>query len=108
VRRRLAGLFHWNANVAPLCRRKPATNGHRLLCAAADASSLLVHPQRQPWPKRLPSPGAAILAGAVFLAAAPLLRRADGLAASSIGAAFCLSVPWCAFGAAIMALDLVT
>lgn len=33
-----ARLFHWNAGVAPLCCRKPATMGPRLLCAAADAS----------------------------------------------------------------------
>ena len=52
--------------MAPLCCRKPATKGRRLLCAAADASSLLVHLQRQPWAKRLPSPGTAILAGAIF------------------------------------------
>jgi hypothetical protein len=59
------GFFHWNAGVVPLCCRKAATNGHRVLCAAADASSLLVHLQRRPWAKRLPSPGSA-LAGAIF------------------------------------------
>ena len=37
---RLAGLFHRNAGVVPLCCRKPATKRARLLCAAADASSL--------------------------------------------------------------------
>jgi len=69
-------LFHWNADVAPLCRRKVATNGRRLLCAAADASSLLAHPQqRQPWAKRLPSPGTPSLAGAVFWQRLSLLRR---------------------------------
>ena len=35
-----ARFFHWNAGAAPLCRRKPATKGRRLLCAAADASLL--------------------------------------------------------------------
>ena len=39
-RTRLPGLFHCNAGVAPLCRRKAATKRARLLCAAADASSL--------------------------------------------------------------------
>ena len=37
---RLAGLFHRNAGVVPLCCRKPATKRARLLCAAADTSSL--------------------------------------------------------------------
>ena len=52
--------------MVPLCCRKPATKGRRLLCAAADASSLLVHLQRQPRGKRLPSPGTAILPGLFF------------------------------------------
>jgi hypothetical protein len=45
----------------PPCRRKAATKGRRLLCAAADASSLLYRAQRQP-------PG-----GSGFLAPAGLL-----------------------------------
>jgi hypothetical protein len=76
------GFFHCNADMVLLCCRKAATKRARLLCAAADASSLLVHPQCQPLPKRLPSPGSA-LAGAVFLAAAQLLRRAGGRSVQS-------------------------
>ena len=47
----------------PRCRLKLATMGRRLLCAAADVSSLLVHLQRQP-------PG-----GSVFLAPANMACR---------------------------------
>ena len=59
------GFFHCNADVVPLCCRKAATKGRRVLCAATDASSL--PPQRQhSGLKRLPSPGIAISAGAIF------------------------------------------
>ena len=34
------GFFHWNADVAPLYRRKPATKGGKAVGAAADASLL--------------------------------------------------------------------
>jgi hypothetical protein len=62
-----ARFFHWNAGAAPLCRRKPATKGRRLLCAAADASLLpYVHSVSLRAPQGgFPSPGSA-LAGAFF------------------------------------------
>jgi hypothetical protein len=59
------GFFHCNADVVPLCCRKAATKGRRVLCAATDASSL--PPQRQhSGLRRLATPGIAISAGAIF------------------------------------------
>ena len=54
-----ARLFHWNADAVPPCRRKAATKGRRLLCAAADASLLYSTASASGW-KRLPSPGWAL------------------------------------------------
>ena len=67
------GFFHWNADVVPLCCRKPATKGRRLLCAATDASSLPSTASAF-GSKRLPSPGTAISGRGYFLATAELLR----------------------------------
>jgi hypothetical protein len=67
--------FHWNASMVPLCCRKAATKGRKLLCAAAGASQPPGHPQRQPASKRLPRPGSA-LAG-FFLAAAAAISAID-------------------------------
>jgi hypothetical protein len=44
------GFFHWNAGVAPLCRRKPAMKGRRLLCAASSLRSGFLAPALPSWP----------------------------------------------------------
>ena len=67
-RPKVRGFLHWNASMVPLCYRKAATNGRKLLCAAAGESQPPGHPQRQP-----ASIAPAQLLPGLFLAAAQLL-----------------------------------
>jgi hypothetical protein len=60
----LSGVFfHWNACVVPLCRRKPATKGRRLLCAASSLRSGFLAPAPPSWPGLFFGGGAVATAG---------------------------------------------